>query len=405
MSGFASAVTNIGNPVIDTSYMQLANPWITDVANLGTIDISILKGIDTTFSKLAQIEQETSLIPLVSEHFSKITSASTQLIAIGKSILGITDQWRELIAPINFLDNYSEFVLHQHALIQKSALENDDKSVEWRLGLLDATSKFVDRRIMWANEFATENQEEVELICSVPSENELDISAIPQYVGYSKRDRSDIAVALAESNINITIEKGRLIVQKAKIIQKLCNNAAMGIHLFENTEIYLNSYMVLAGYFCRSKESLSTVIDALFHLFCDQCEIISSLINADELHCVEKVKELRDSAIYPKEQKAISQLQTDLYDSFLLLEDLLIQKLEDNTKFQKNENAPAPSSINDSLSEEIINCNISKALVQLQSNKIFGGKQKMNLTMALKAISTWFMKQRIRLGRALLPVE
>ena len=384
MDNFTSVVTNIGVSPIDTSYMQLASPWITDIANLGTIDTSLLDGIDTTFSKIAQIEQETSVIPLVAEHFSKITSASTQLVTIGKSILGVADQWREIIAPMRLLDNYSEFVLHQHELIQKAALENDDNSIEWRLGLLDATSKFIDRRIIWANEFAAEVQEEIEFVNFSPDENELDISAIPQYVGYSKRDRSDVAAALAESNITITIEKGRLIVQKAKLIQEICNHTAAGIHLFENTEAYLNSYMVLAGYFCRNKDSLSSVVEALFHLFGEQYEIIASLINTDELHCIEKVKEFRSGKIYPVGQKAISQLQTDLYDSFLLLEDVLIQKLENNAKLQKEDNVSAPSPLSDSLSEEIINRNISKALVQLQSNKIFWGKTEDELNDGVK---------------------
>lgn len=45
----------------------------------------------------------------------------------------------------------------------------------------------------------------------------MDISAIPQYIGYSKRDNKVVDEALADSNITIITEKGKLIVEKARL--------------------------------------------------------------------------------------------------------------------------------------------------------------------------------------------
>lgn len=45
----------------------------------------------------------------------------------------------------------------------------------------------------------------------------MDISAIPQYIGYSKRDNKVVDEALADSSITIITEKDKLIVEKAHL--------------------------------------------------------------------------------------------------------------------------------------------------------------------------------------------
>ncbi len=62
---------------------------------------------------------------------------------------------------------------------------------EWRLGILDADSRFVDRRVTWANDLVAGLQDEVEVtenVDDIEVENCVDIRSpvalIPQHIGY-----------------------------------------------------------------------------------------------------------------------------------------------------------------------------------------------------------------------------
>ena len=150
-----------------------------------------------------------------------MTSVTTQLSFIEGSLWGIAEQWRDIIVPYQLLDSYSTFASQQYALIQKATRINDEKSVQWRLGLLDATSKFIDRQITWVSNFAIDIQEDIDTPHFHAPESEQCVSVIPQYIGYSKRDDKNIDEALAESIITVITEKGKLIVEKIRFIQTL----------------------------------------------------------------------------------------------------------------------------------------------------------------------------------------
>lgn len=62
-----------------------------------------------------------------------------------------------------------------------------------------------------------EIQEDINLQNIPAIESEVDISAIPQYIGYSKRDNKVVDEALVDSSITIITEKGKLIVEKARL--------------------------------------------------------------------------------------------------------------------------------------------------------------------------------------------
>lgn len=398
VSGFSSVLSSAVSG-IDTSWVQQVNPWLTEISHFNDLDTSALIGMNTEFSKLIKLEQETSGLALIANRFSEITSAAAQVASIEKSLAGVAEQWRDVIAPLQFLDKYSSFASRQHTLIQKAASANDDKSVEWRLDLLDATSRFVDRQITWASDFAVEIQEDIDSKNLPAIENELDIVAIPQYIGYSKRDDKGVDEALAESSIAIVTEKGKLIVSKARLIQKLCkvNNSEL---LFGNADSYIESYVTLAGTFCRNVDSLESVVDALYHLFYSQRKSISVFIDLDDFECIEQIRNLKDKGNYPKRSKEISDIQNRLYDWFLKLEDAIIEKLETNSLSDQPPVSTTAMLFEDNWTEETMSKNIFKALLKVQGNKTFCDKKEDELNDCVRDILSmvYEMKDQTRQG-------
>lgn len=362
-------------PTVDPFGLQQKSPWLTEVSKYADIETSVLTGINTGFSKLIKQEKETSGLSMIVEHFPAITSAAAQVASIKESVSSITEKWREMIAPAKFLDDYSSFASRQYMLIQKAAHANNDKTVAWRMDLLGVTSKFVDRQIIWANEFAADIQEDFDIDDEDFSdlETELDIATIPQYIGYSKRDDKSVEEAFLSSAITVITEKGKLIVNKARLIQKLCkvNNSEI---LFNNTDFYIGYYMVIAGTLCQNADSLEHVVESLYHLFYVQRNSISVLINPDDYECMEQIRYLKDNRNYPSRQKEISCLQNKLYDQFLKLEDDIIEKLSADASSDKSAVSVDTMLSEDNWTEKTMSKNILKALLKVQGNGIFWGK-------------------------------
>ncbi len=403
VEGFVSAASSIVAE-IDTSWMQQSNPWLTNVSCFNAIDTDVLIGADTEFSRLIKLERETSGLGSIADHFSKITSVSAQLASIEQSLASIAEQWRDVVAPLQFLDNYSCFVSRQHTLIQKAASINDEKSVEWRLDLLDATSRFIDRQITWSSNFATDIQEDVDLQELPAIERELDIAVIPQYIGYSKRDDKIVGESLAKSDITIITEKGKLIVDKARLIQKFCrvNNSVL---LFENTDLYVESYVTLAGTFCRNIDSFKNVVNALYHLFYSQRESLSALINLDDFECMEQIRVLKTQGYNLEKAKEISTLQNRLYDQFLKLEDVIIDKLETKSLLDQPTVTVATMLSEDNWTEETMSNNIFKALLKLQGNKIYFGKKEDELNDCVRDILSMVYEMKDQTRQGISPSE
>lgn len=376
-NGFSSAISNLVFE-INTSWIQCVNPWQTKISGFVSYDLSVLNGIDSAFSRLIIMEQDTAKFLLTTDCFSEITSVTVQLASIQKSFSGMAKQWRNMIAPFTFLEEYSHFAFHQHQMIQKAVSINDDKSVKWRLDLLRATSKFIDRQITWANDLASEVQEDIEDEDIPVVKSELDITAIPQYIGYSKRDSKAVDDALADSIITIITEKGKLIVQKARLIQILCRQSNREM-LFQNVELYISSYMVLGETFCNNSVSLQIIIDALYQLFYEQRKNIASYIDLEKYSCIDQIKKMKDEESCSRNCKEISSLQNTLYDQFIKLEDSIIDNLEDGML-----SCQPPASITTILeeniwSEENLNMHIFRALQLVQCNRVYYDKKENEL--------------------------
>ncbi len=365
-------------PKIDTSWMQMVSTWQIELPKISSFDTSVLCGMETKFAELVKLEKKTSSLSIVESYFSKITSVTAQWASISEAASCAAEQWKNTFSHMHLMDNYSDFALKQHRLIQKAANLGDERSVEWRLDLLQATSKFVDRQIRWSNELALDVQEEVDEETDISVSTELDINAIPQYIGFSKRDDRNTEEAFAESFPVVITEKGKLLVQKAGLIKTLCKISNKEV-LFEDTDSLVGSYMTLGGTFCRNIDSLEAVIAALYRMFFNQRNLIIKYVTSQETGCLSEIEILKDQKDYPDSSKELVKLQNLLYDRFLKLEDLIIDELQRYTAgVYSGHPADAVSTIlcEEKWTEESVSKNVFKALLNVQKNKTFYGKKE-----------------------------
>ena len=75
--------------------------------------------------------------------------------------------------------------------------------------------------------------------------------------------------------------------------------------LFENTDLYVESYVTLAGTFCRNIDSFKNVVNALYYLFYSQRESLSALINLDDFECMEQIRVLKTQGYNLEKAKEI----------------------------------------------------------------------------------------------------
>lgn len=384
-----STISDISSPLssvlstIDTSWLSEATPWLMNASKISSFDTSALAGVDAKFSKLINLEIETSSLEIIANQFAEVPSVSAQLASIDKLLSGVAIPWREIIAPAELLDRYSSFVLQQHKSLQKAASKNDEKSVAWRLSLIENTSKFIDRQIAWANELIIDSQDSIDSEDLYYSDSELSISAIPQHIGYAKRDDKSVNEAFVESSITIITEKGKLIVERARHIRDLCGTTN-GKRLFHDTNRYLSSYMELAGTFCQNAHSLQTILDALDLLFYEQRDDILELIDINDFNCVKDIRELNESKDFPKRSKEITNLQSTLYDQILVLENRIIEKLRLSVESTQHTISMPPITSENKFSEQAISTSILKALCKLQKNKVYHGKSEDELNDGLR---------------------
>lgn len=370
----SSEISNVV-PQIDYTWLDKLNQWQTEVSHLSSIDTFSLKRGLGQFAKLLKLEQETSQLALDVNSFTEITSISAQIASIEESFSNIAEPWRELIVPNRFLEEYNTFAIRQHQLIQKAIGINDEKSVEWRLDLLDATSKFVDRQIKWNREFIENIQEESDIRAVNFTENEIPINDIPRYIGYSKRDSKKVDKALAESRITIITEKGKHIVDKARLIRSNCMLKNREV-LFHDKTSYLSSYKIISETYCTKPELLRNVVEALYHLFYEQREFISKLVNLNEFDCINQIYRIKIKQDYPEKTKKISDMQESLYDDFLLLEDAIIEELENDRGKRRPNVIESSEFVGEEWAEGEISKKIFRALQNIQRNSIYWGKNE-----------------------------
>lgn len=267
--------------IVDTSWLRSNGAWLEEKDALAGLDILGLSGQTSTFSRLCELEHVTSLLNNTPERF---TSAAAQIASITTALdreLSIGWKYDDLLSSARLVDDYCSLAVRQHELLQKSA---DSAEVAWRLNLLDAASKYVDRQIDWslgfadaiANEEITESDEEAS------DAGPTALSLLPTHIGYTHRDGLSPSEGLEESLVVIITEKGKRIADNVLMINQLRLDAGED-RVFGMSETVVRAMFNLSGTVCSTEEQFGKIVDALFFVFYENIKHIKCLIgNGDE---------------------------------------------------------------------------------------------------------------------------
>lgn len=349
ITGMSSALMAAAS-AIDTSWMRIQPAWMVKASELLAIDTS---GVECSgLTALIALEQETSCILAETD---QITSVAAQIASITSAYSGIADRWKEIIAPYALLDGLEDIAYRQHFEIQKAG-----EVSEWRLGLLDSASRFVDRQVTWTGELISglqdqieDDGEEIEDIDEISA-----VSLIPQYIGYTKRAnvKTTPEEGLEKSSIVEVTEKGKRIVENAVTINELAASAGRK-QIFKYTGKMMIVSSNIGSLFCSSREHFGTMIDGFYMMFYENLEHIKGLSsdeairNEEVYQCIFRVKDMRTGLRHDfehgknvdKKRRDITEcyrhytskpalvqqrdyvtLQRRMYDEFLALEEHLI---------------------------------------------------------------------------------
>ena len=339
---------------IDTSWMQIHSSWTIKTSDLFAIDRE--ESIYSGLTKLIDMEQETARILRNTEQF---TSVASQIASINKSFSDNSEKWNAFIAPHTLVEDLQNIAVQQHEKIQKDA-----ERAEWRLGVLESTSRFADRQITWTNGFLSEIKNEAKYDETLAQEEQdSGISLIPQYLGYTNRANVDITPeeGFEKSTIVEVTEKGKRIIENVVTINELA--ASVGKRqIFKYTGKMMLMSSRIGSLFCSTKENFGKMIDGFYMIFYENLEHIKTICsdqdvrNEDVYQCIFRVKDMRTDLRHdyehgkniekkrrdiadcykhytnkpvPIKQKDYVTLQNKMYDEFLALQVHLIEVLLD----------------------------------------------------------------------------
>lgn len=366
--------------LIDKTWLRNANPWRTSVSELVRINTEVVKNIDTPFSKLVRMEKVTGELLGKKGTDVQVTSVATQLASIYQA----KNEISVLTAPVRLLTTYNDFAINQNREIQKAVKEGKTRDAAWRLGLLDVTSKFVDRQVIQGFEItaALDGLEIIDNGCDdyeiteseelqktdAWREYEFPLSLIPQEIGYSKREDSTVTLeeALDRSDTATITELGFGIVNRVLEVNKLQKDLFRDC-VFKPTEKTMRIIGKLGQFICDSEEKFLILINGLYFLIYEnqtgikkmlgsgdqnvgdqiirekECECIFRIkdIRTDFEHDIEhgdagnqrkKKKDIEDAYKYyakkrPAKAKEYKQFQIKLYEDVILLIDYYIQHI------------------------------------------------------------------------------
>lgn len=314
-------LANMGQALVDTTWIHKDVSWIVDTSKL--VKISTEGITESKLTRLLSMEQKTCKMLADSGH-SSLTSVAAQIASIGEAYSHISNHWKELIAPFSIINDLENLALHQHEEMQRAGTIS-----EWRLGLLNAASRFVDRQITWANGFVAELHDEIEATGN-EEENYLDIKSpvalIPQHIGYTNRRNITRSPeeGLEKSSIVEITEKGKLIIDNTVAINKLCADIELDA-MFKYTDRFVISATRISSTACSSEETLGIIIDGLYMVFYENLERMKRIVteqavkNEAAYQCIFRVKSIRTDLRHDYEhgsEKQIKKKRKDIMDCY-----------------------------------------------------------------------------------------
>ncbi|MBR3241510.1 MAG: hypothetical protein IKF90_02265, partial [Parasporobacterium sp.] len=190
----------------------------------------------------------------------------------------------------------------------------------------------------------------------------------------------DVGEAFEESQLVTITDTGKIIIQKAKVVNEFCKARKMPV-LFPESDL-TNWALTLAGSFCIDAEKLDEVLDTLRSMF-----IRKPVINIIGQHkCFDDIESYSGTA--EKKRKKITNIQRLVYSKIIELEDSLIKHFEGTT-----------ISIFD---EDTVSCNVLKALLTIQGDKLYHEAKENNINDGIRNQLKWVydVKDQSRLGES-----
>lgn len=308
-------LTSMGQGLVDTTWMQEDVSWLVETSKLGEISTEGIAASKLT--ELLSLEQQTCKMLADSGH-STLTSIATQIASIGEAYSHIADHWKEAVAPLSIINDLGNLALHQHEEMQRAGTIS-----EWRLGVLDAASRFVDRQVTWANDLVSGLQDEVEVTENaddIEAEHYVDarspVALIPQHIGYTNRKNvtRSPAEGLEKSSIVEITEKGKCIIENAVAINQLCADIGHD-DMFKYTGRFVINATKISGTMCSSEETLGIIIDCLYMVFYENLERMKKIVTDEAVRgeavyqCIFRVKSIRTDLRHDYEHGSESQIR------------------------------------------------------------------------------------------------
>lgn len=351
--------------VVDTTWLKNSSAWLVEKSVLSKLDVGILSGLSSQFSRLCTLEHDTSLLDIIPESF---TSVASQVASIMVALEKIPIKWRynDLVSNATLINDYFSLATQQHELLKKATKPEE---VSWRLGILDAASRLVDRQFDWYLGFADAiaNEEIKESSNYTLAAEPTALYLLPFHFGYTRRIKKTPTEGLERSSIVSITEKGKRIGDSVVVINQLrLDNGDE--RMFVLSESVVGGLLNLSNVVCTNKDQLGRIIDALYFVFYENLKHIKMFIGEgdenrgdqmvrkkDIYQCIFDVKEIRNDLRHdlchgspekvrtklksigdcykkycgnrPLRPKDYKKLQENIYDKVLELEDTLIQMM------------------------------------------------------------------------------
>ena len=334
-----------GAKTVTIQTAQSVEPWLTDLSVISAFNTV---NDDSSFGRLVNLEKTVAGLSGVIAHCNQMTSVSAQIASLQQ--VSLTEAWKNAITPPELVIGLNDFAIKQYEQIQKAT---DDQTIAWRLGLINAASRFVDSIVTWGSSLAIDSDEEApETEISLP-----DLSELPVFLSYAKRDNKDTEEAFNESQFAQITDLGKLIIHKAKVINDFCRVRRKEI-LFPETNL-LNWAMILSGSFCRDADTLNKVLDTLCEMFIR--EPIIELVGNHS--CFADIRSNRGTTETKK--RNITKIQRQIFWQISSLEDELLKQF-DGIEVT-------------SIDEESVSSYVMKALLAIQRDKLYESVKEDNI--------------------------
>lgn len=276
----------------NSSWLTKESNWRVQRSVLAGLNISALSEISGQFASLCILEQKTSLLPGLPDYLTSAASQIASITAAFKSSIS----GKDLIASTKILSDFCDLASKQHILIQKSL---DQEDIKWRLGVIDAASKYVDRQASFVLGLtdALAEEEISDLGSASPEIDESAVKLIPTYVGYTRKNNVQLTPSegLQKSSIISINEKGMKIAHGITEINRIQRDHGEE-RIFTLSESVADGLVNISTAICTDNDKLGNIIDSLYFIFYENLEHIKVLAGGGDKKKGDRI--VRDEEVY-----------------------------------------------------------------------------------------------------------